>query len=384
MFASRNRNAFSTPKLGINFRDEICDCFEHIEDEDYYQNNLENRAMLVSVSSLKTKIQEVLPKRFAPKESTSTTAANPILDDDETLESETIAEPSAAVLAGITLPLIPTNVWNSLTGKEFFFPSTLAALIKSGIRTALPQSEAFIDWKPADSKTKKLLEMNDQDALRKALEDDDVLVWIGKFKEEGHGSHLPLIKTTSILPLSPKGMAELLMDSSKVPLYNKMSRGRSDEVVFQEGVDTVTDSGNFILDGCAKIVRNVSKPPLSKKLMDFVTVMYARRIHAEDNIGTGIMGASNDGYAVISRAVNGGKWGPKTGGDSSGDEEIIRSEILMGMNLIRSIPGCPDKAEVTAVTHCNSPSVPTMLAGSVGVKGAIDFVKDIRALYSDS
>lgn len=42
------------------------------------------------------------------------------------------------------------------------------------------------------------------------------------------------------------------------------------------------------------------------------------------------------------------------------------------------------KCEVTAVTHCNSPSVPTMLASSVGIKGAVDFIKDIRSLYSTS
>jgi hypothetical protein len=31
-------------------------------------------------------------------------------------------------------------------------------------------------------------------------------------------------------------LAELLMDSEKVKMYNKMSLGRSDEVVFQTGV----------------------------------------------------------------------------------------------------------------------------------------------------
>ena len=50
------------------------------------------------------------------------------------------------------------------------------------------------------------------------------------------------------------------------------------------------------------------------------------------------------------------------------------------MNLIRNVPGEPNKCEVVAVTHCNSPSVPKMLAGSVGVKGAVDFVRDIRAM----
>lgn len=200
------------------------------------------------------------------------------------------------------------------------------------------------------------------------------------------------------------------MDSSKVQSYNKMSLGRKDVVVFQQGVDTesgsdsITSSGasSFALNGEAKIVRNVTKPPLSKKLMDFVTLMYARRLQEEDNVSPGYLGggttASSGGdgdneeqsYIVVTRAVSGGRWGSnntsrdsstkKTDDDDDDTEEMIRSEILLGVNLLQSIPGEPDKTEVTAVTHVYSPSVPTMLAGTVGVKGAIDFIKDIRDL----
>lgn len=422
-----NEISGSQPPLPvILFNDEICDCFEHLDEGKKYPaasfatsqrrflvgengrifdiNTLKNSAqnMLrncysacpgehyhakpftfesdVTLVSLQTKVQEILPK-IVPERFRRPSA---VVEKEETpvLEGEYIAEPSAAILSGVALPLIPNNIWNSLTGREWFYPSALSALIRSGIRTASPQSEEFIDWKAADKKTKKLLELNDNEALRKALEEDDVLVWIGNFKQEGYGSHLPLIKTTSILPLSPRDMADLLMDSTKVKSYNSMSLGRTDVVVFQEGVDSEagTNGSGFILDGCAKIVRNVTKPPLSKKLMDFVTVMYARKINVDDNVSAGIVGRANDGYAVISRAVSGGKWGSSNTGD--GSEEKIRSEILMGINLIRSIPGQPEKSEYTAVTHCNSPSVPKMLAGTVGVKGAIDFVKDIRALHN--
>ena len=170
------------------------------------------------------------------------------------------------------------------------------------------------------------------------------------------------------------------------------------------------DGTSFALDGEAKIVRNVTKPPLSKKLMEFVTLMYARRLKYEDGITAGYLGggvtsendddnaANNGSYIVFTRAVSGGRWGTgsgNTGGSSDGvkargggsgdgatneEEEMIRSEILLGVNLLRSIPGEPDKTEVTSVTHVYSPSVPTMLAGTVGVKGAVDFIKDIRAL----
>ena len=43
-------------------------------------------------------------------------------------------------------------------------------------------------------------------------------------------------------------------------------------------------------DGVAKIVRNLANPPLDKKIMEFVTVMCARRLTPDDNKGVGIMG----------------------------------------------------------------------------------------------
>ena len=405
---------FSGP--GLQLLDEVCDCFENdnhspeavyaksesIVKQDSPKKSLSNsvqnmirgcyfvcpgeayassagtsqgETMLASLRTLKKRIEEIAPKK--PELSPSLTGVSTSIEEDE---GERLAEPSAAILSGITQPLIPTNVWNSLTGREFFFPSVLSGLVQTGIRTLSPQSSEYIDWKPADSKTKKLLELNDVQAIRDALEDEAVLVWIGKFKNEGHGSHLPLVKTTSILPLAPKDFAALLMNSEKVTSYNKMSLGRNDEVVFQEGIDTEADISAMMIDGEAKIVRNIAKPPLSKKLLEFVTVMYARRLKEEDNVCDGFMGGNHeDGYAVISRAVRGGKWGGNS--DESEESERTRSEILLGMNLVRSVPGQPNKTEVTAVTHCNSPSVPKMLATSVGIKGAVDFVRDIRALY---
>jgi len=342
-------------------------------------NDGQGQVLLASLRTVKERVQNATPKKINfPSPATTTKEANsPIIDE----EGEALTEPSTAILSGIVKPLIPTNIWNSLTGREFFFPSVLSALAKTGIQTVLPSSSEFIEWKPADTKTKKLLALNDDKAVRSALADKDVLVWIGKFKNEGHGSHLPLVKTTSILPLAPRDMASLLMDSEKVKSYNKMSLGRADEVVFQEGIDNDADESPMGIGGEAKIVRNLTKPPLSKKLMEFVTVMYARRLKADDNVGIGIMGGNyEDGYAVVSRAVSGGQWGSV---NQDGEEsERTRSEILLGMNLIRTVPGEAGKCEVTAVTHCNSPSVPKMLAGSVGVKGAVDFVRDIRAMFN--
>lgn len=324
--------------------------------------------------------------------------------------NEIIEEPSAAVLVGITQPIVSKYVWSRLTGREFYFPSVLQALVRMGIRIALPQSEEYIDWKPADSGTKQMFQDGvTEEALRHALDDEmNVLVWTGKFKkEDGYGSELPVVKTVSIIPMSPKRIAELLMDSDRVKTYNKMSLGRKDEVTFQYGVDTVASSKDsstgFTLDGEAKIVRNLTQPPVSKKMMEFITLMYARRLTPEDNIGVGIMGGSSEdnlddddgdsscGYVVMSRAVSGGRWGHGNtalaidGDDTSENSakqdrrETTRSEILLGVNLLRSIPGQPNRTELTALTHVKA-GAPGMLAVKIGVRGATNFVRDIRSL----
>jgi hypothetical protein len=245
-------------------------------------------------------------------------------------EEEMIQEPSPAILSRIIKPLIPTSIWNSLTGNESFYPFALSNLIQTGISIACGEYDNEISLKPADSKTKKVgaenektksdddnLNVNKNQSIINALNGNQVIVWMGKFMgknqndDEGYGSNLPLIKTTNIIPLSPKAFAELLMDSSHVQSYNKMSLGRSDVVVFQNGVDTEANSDNgksagasigvksFVLDGEAKIVRNVTKPPLSKKLMDFVMLMYARNIKEEDDVSAGYLGGDAS-YIVIS------------------------------------------------------------------------------------
>ena len=131
-----------------------------------------------------------------------------------------------------------------------------------------------IEWK-ADKKTRRLInaEFDSQDdvssddiddsdemssssettstststALRHALENEgEVLVWKGRFRytnpnsnsdqnEEYYGMEIPLVRTHSIIPMSPYHLSKLLMDSSKVRTYNKMSLGRTDLVFVDKG-----------------------------------------------------------------------------------------------------------------------------------------------------
>ena len=112
--------------------------------------------------------------------------------------------------------------------------------------------------------------------------------------------------------------------------------------------------------------------------------MHARKLRQDDLRILSPIDDDDDpveGYIVVSRAVTGGKWSAdKADNSGNGNEKFVRNEILLGVNLLRAVPEEPNKTELTAVTHVYSPMIPSMLAKNAGVKGAVDFVKDIRAL----
>ena len=76
-------------------------------------------------------------------------------------------------------------------------------------------------------------------------------------------------------------------------------------------------------------------------LLEFVTCMHARRLRPDD---TSILGDNEpaEGYLVVSRAVTGGEWSAGNTKSNNG-EKLSRNEILMGVNILRSVPGEPDK-----------------------------------------
>jgi hypothetical protein len=145
------------------------------------------------------------------------------------------------------------------------------------------------------------------------------------------------------------------MDSNRVKVYNKMSLGRTDVTLFQSGIRTKSKEWG---EGETKIVKNKTKPPMISKTMVFTTLMHARKM-------------SDSSYVVVSRAVS----------DGEGDVEegnTIKSEIMLGVNILR--PLTESSCELSSVTHVNSPLVPSRMAKTVGVKGAVNFINDIRAL----
>ena len=272
-------------------------------------------------------------------------------------------QPQSKQMVGGTYVLEDT--WKECNGKEFEDYENVKHLCCSGLNVCEQSNLSEIEWKP-DKKTQAILQEHgdiDSPSLKYALEHilprDTILVWTGKLKSHlnAYGSSLPFIRTRGIISgLSPHDVGSLLMDSTKVKLYNAMSLGREDLVVYQKDINTIDGSfGN----GESKIVRNLTQPPLVNKPMEFNTFMHAQKLKNDDQ-----------GYIVVSRAV----------ATKNKDSNTLESEILMGANLLRSVEGQPKSTDLTSVTHVNSPMVHPMVAGKVGITGAINFFNDVRAL----
>ena len=85
---------------------------------------------------------------------------------------------------------------------------------------------------------------------------------------------------------------------------------------------------------------------------------------------------NHEGYIMVTRSVTGGEQQEH----SDKGEKYVRNEILFGVNILKEVPGQPDKTELTSVAHVHSSLIPLMLAKNAGLKGAVDFVRDIRSL----
>jgi hypothetical protein len=259
-------------------------------------------------------------------------------EDVEVSQGEEI---DPTVIHAISKPFVPKSIWSRLRGREFDQPEVIDALVLSGLSMTKPEDNEWITWKPHNNG-------NNADETT-----TDVRVHIGRCarddSDQYYGAHLPMLKTEAVICMKPKDIADLLLDSSRVRVYNKMSIGRKDirEIACQFGI--------------AKIVKNLTKPPITSQKIESTTFLHARQLSEE---GT---------YLVVSRAVV----GAMDDNDDVGSNG--KSEILLGVNLLEP---CDDQlsCKMTSVTHVYSPSLPAVLATRVGIKSAINFVEDIRSL----
>ena len=320
----------------------------------------------------KDKIKGHRRRRLAMDKSQSTisllASTSTMMKRDQTSPSSSTSTSSTSQSTqdryAMTRPIIPLSIsLDEQTGEEFSDPDTIDVLCSSGLEmlaTDNDDNNDWIEWKMHDA-TKKLLRDNN-DSEMSVLEQGEVMVYIGKAKQEGHGSKLPLIKTKSILPLSSDEMVDLLMDSSKVKIYNKLSVGRTDVKTLNDGyVNDGTADGTTRMK--TKIVCNLTKPPIAKTTMVSCTMIHSRQLSgpSEDHRRCLVVSRATPGMITDSNMI-----------------DMPRNDILLGVNLLEDIEGSSNECIMTAVTHVYSPALPTILAKKMGVSSAINFVKDIR------
>ena len=318
----------------------------------------------------KDKIKGHRRRRLAMDKSQSTisllASTSTMMKRDQTSSSSSTSSTSQSTQDryAMTRPIIPLSIsLDEQTGEEFSDPDTIDVLCSSGLEmlaTDNDDNNDWIEWKMHDA-TKKLLRDN-SDSEMSVLEQGEVMVYIGKAKQEGHGSKLPLIKTKSILPLSSDEMVDLLMDSSKVKIYNKLSVGRTDVKTLNDGyVNDGTADGTTKMK--TKIVCNLTKPPIAKTTMVSCTMIHSRQLSgpSEDHRRCLVVSRATPGMITDSNMI-----------------DMPRNDILLGVNLLEDIEGSSNECIMTAVTHVYSPALPTILAKKMGVSSAINFVKDIR------
>jgi hypothetical protein len=190
--------------------------------------------------------------------------------EETTMHTDEQIDPT--ILDAISQPFVPKSIWYRLRDSKFDQPAVVEAFVKSGLSMTHPDDNKWIKWKAYKN--------NGDEAASDVL---DVRVHVGRCSRDDsdlcYGANLPMLKTEAIIRMKPKDMAELLLDSTRVQVYNKMSIGRKDiqHIVCDQGI--------------AKIVKNLTQPPITKKKIESTTFMHARRLNEE---GT---------YLVVSRAV---------------------------------------------------------------------------------
>ena len=244
--------------------------------------------------------------------------------------------------------------------------AAMSALVKTGLDAAMDKGM----W-TANGATAKILKsgvwndtafvsFDEQRALpaphaRGVKAESEVLVWSGTFSHKYYGCDLPAIRCEAIVNMKPSDLANLLVDSSRVKEYNKMSIGRHDILVLNQDEKCVT-----------KVVVGQSKPPMLGKILQLKSL-----IHMEELPG----GGPTAGYVVVSRAV-----AHSDESEADQDPKVIHSEMLMGVNIIRAVEGEPDRCILINLNHLRSPMIPMMMAKRLGLGAAVNFINDIRAL----
>lgn len=248
-------------------------------------------------------------------------------------------------------------------------PYAVAALASFGHKTAMNQTM----WK-SEGKTDRMLNNSGwgdivwQTSGKIKIPQDfeeEVMVWTGNFVHGKYGSDLPAIRSTGIVNMSPKALCDLLSDSGRVKEYNKMSLGRTDLLVLQDNLDEEQATPGPFGRSITKVMISESQPPLIRRNLQFVSILHATAL--EDG----------GGYLIVTRAVTQASDG---GGATTASVDFLRSEILIGVNVIRPIEGHDDRCLMINVNHIRTPMVPLFIGKRIGLAAAPGFIRDLRSI----
>lgn len=235
--------------------------------------------------------------------------------------------------------------------------SAHTGLVNYQSNTSIP-----ISWKPEGhtARIARKLTPTDQADFYQKLH-HHVLVWSGKYNGPKYfGSDNPLFLARGVVRRSPRDFFEMLWDSDRTGEYNNFSLGRSDTLVIDDSIKTTGDSG-------AKVIKSDTRVPFAGITVTLSALMHAMKLKE----------GSQEGYAIVSRSLSSGMAGCHVG-SCKRVEKNNKNEILLGLNIMRPVPGHPDLTDLISVSQVSSSMVPQFLAFRIGMMGLEDFFSNVR------
>jgi hypothetical protein len=249
-----------------------------------------------------------------------------------------------------------------LVGRGLAFAAT--NVFSRSILPGRKTSSFEVEWKPEGCTAmtiRKLAKMSQPDQDRRLAK--EVLVWSGKFQGPSYyGSENPVFLAQGIVDLSPREFLNLMWNSDRTGEYNKYSLGRSDVVLHEDGVLCGGSYGT-------KVIKSETKVPFAGISLVLSAVMHARALE----------GNPDEGFVIVSRSLDCGVAGSHVG-NCKGVEKASKNEILLGVNILRPVPGSPGSTHLISLSQVNATLVPPFLAKRIGLMGVEDFFKNVRTI----
>ena len=182
-----------------------------------------------------------------------------------------------------------------------------------------------------------------------------VTVWKMKkssLKMKKEDNDWPCVKSSTIIGIDPKFLAEYLSDSTKVEEYNRYCAGRSD--IEQ-------------LSGNSKIVWNRLNIPIGIKPYDFCTLIHRYSKPMKNEI------------YIISKCIK----HPSV----PENNHYGRSEKIIGINILRSLKpearnGGP-RTEITCISHQRYANTPPIMIEKSMMRGKINYLRKLREVQEN-